>query len=56
MGHIEKVNEIKDDVLRQPTVITGKKDKSIKIAMDARVMNENIKKNKYQMPKLDDLM
>ena len=56
MGHIEKVNEIKDDVFIQPTVITVKKDKSIKIALDARVMNENIKKDKYQMPHLDDLM
>ena len=56
MGHIEKVNEIKDDVFIQPTVITVKKDKSIKIALDARVMNENIKKDKYQMPNLDDLM
>ena len=45
MGHIEKVNEIKDDVFIQPTVITVKKDKSIKIALDARVMNENIKKD-----------
>ena len=56
MGHIEKVNEIKDDVFIQPTVITVKKDKSIKIALDARVMNENIKKDKYQMPNLDGLM
>ena len=35
-GHIEKVNEIKDDVFIQPTVITVKRDKSIKIALDAR--------------------
>ena len=50
MGYIEKVNEIKDDVFIQPTVITVKKDKSIKLALDARIMNENIKKDKYQMP------
>ena len=56
MGNIEKVNEIKDDVFIQPTVITVKNDKSIKIALDARVMNENIKKDKYQMPYLDNLM
>ena len=56
MGHFEKVNEIKDDVFIQPTVMTVKKDKSIKIAWDARVMNENIKKDKYQMTNLDDLM
>ena len=56
MGHIEKVNERKDDVFVQPTVITMKRDKSIKIALDARVMNENIKSDKYQMPNLDDLL
>ena len=56
MGHIEKVNEIKDDVFIQPAVITVEKDKSIKIALDARVINENIKKDKYQMPNLDDSM
>ena len=37
----------------QPTVITVKRDKSIKIALDAREMNENIK---YQMPNLDNLL
>ena len=55
-GHIEKVSEIKDDVFIQPTVITVKRDKTVKIALDARAMNENIKKDKYQMPNLDDLL
>ena len=55
-GHIEKVSEIKDDVFIQPTVITVKRDKSIKIALDARAMNNEIKKDKYQMPNLEDLM
>ena len=44
MGHIVKVNEIKDDVFIQPRVITGKRDKNINIALDARMMIENIKK------------
>ena len=56
MGHIEKVNEIKDYVFIQPTVITVKRDKSIKIALDARETNGNIKKDKYQMPNLDNLL
>ena len=54
--HIEKVSEIKDDVFIQPTVITVKRDKTIKIALDAREMNGNIKKDKYQMPNLEDLL
>ena len=55
-GHIEKVSEIKHDVFIQPTVITVKRDKTIKIALDAREMNGNIKKDKYQMPNLEDLL
>ena len=55
-GNIERVNEIKDDVYIQPTVITVKRDKTVKIPLDAREMNENIKKDEYQMPNLDDLL
>ena len=48
-GHIEKVNGINDDVFIQPTVITVYRDITVKIALDARAMNENIKKDKYQI-------
>ena len=43
-GHIEKVDKIQDDVFIQPTVITVKKDKSVKIALDARALNQSIAK------------
>ena len=39
-GHIEKVDEIQDDVFIQATVITVKKDKPVKIALDARALNQ----------------
>ena len=55
-GHIEKVKKIQDDVYIQPTVITVKKDKSVKIALDARALNQSIAKQKYQMPNLDNLI
>ena len=55
-SQIEKVSEIKDDIFIQSTLITVKRDKNIKIALDARAMNENIKKDKYQLPNLKDLM
>ena len=55
-GHIEKINEIKDDVFIQPTVITVKKDRSVKIALDARALNQAIDKDKCQMPNLDNLL
>ena len=47
-GHIEKIDEIKDDVLIQPTVITVKKDRSVKTALDARAPNKAIDKDKYK--------
>ena len=55
MGHIEKVNEIKDEVFIQLTFNTVKRDKIMKIALDAKVMNENLKKDQYQMSNLDNL-
>ena len=35
---------------------TVKRDKTVKIALDARAMNKNIKKDKYQMPNFYDLL
>ena len=56
-GHIEEINDIKDDVFIQPTVITVKKDRSVKIALDARALNQPaIDKDMYQMPNLDNLL
>ena len=55
-GHIEKINEIKDEVFIQPTVITVKKDRSVKIVLDARAFNQAIEKEKYQLPNLEPLL
>ena len=55
-GHIVKVGEIKEDVFLQPTVITVKKDRSVKIALDTRELNKNVIKDKYPMPNLENLM
>ena len=40
----------------QPTVITVKKDRSVKIALDARELNKNVVEDEYSMPNLDHLM
>ena len=37
---------MKDDVIIQPTVITFKKDKAVKIALDSRALNQSIAKKK----------
>ena len=52
----KKINEIKDDVFIQPTIITVKNDRSVEIALDARALNQAIDKDKYQMPNLDNLL
>ena len=54
-GHIEKVDTIKDDVFIQPVVITVKKDRSVKIALDATALNNSFAKDKHQMPNLEHL-
>ena len=56
MDTMKKAKEIKDDPFIQPTVITVKKDRSVKIALDARALNQAIYKDKYQMPKLENLL
>ena len=53
-GHIEKINEIKDDVFIQSTVITVKKDRSVKNALDARALNQAIEKDKYQKSNVEN--
>ena len=55
-GRTEKINEIKDNVFIQAEVITVKKDRSVKIALDARGLNQAIDKDNYQMPILYNLL
>ena len=44
-----------DDLFISPVVITVRKDKSIKIALDSKQLNKAIHKNKYQMQSIDHL-
>ena len=56
VGHIERVDKISDEMFIQPVVIRVKKDRSVKIALDARSLNNAIMEEKYQMPNLDSPM
>ena len=47
-GHIEKLQECSDKKFISPIVITVKKDKSVKLALDSKILNKAIHKNKYQ--------
>ena len=55
-GHIEKLEEVPEDTFISPAVITVKKDKSVKIALDSRKLNENCVKRRPNMPNMEDLI
>ena len=55
-GQIEKLNNCSDQFFISPIVITVKKDKSIKIALDSKILNKALHKNKYQMPNIVSLI
>ena len=55
-GQIIKSEKCPDDLFISPVVITVKKDKSVKIALDSKKQNDAIHKNKYQMQSIDHLI
>ena len=55
-GHIEKANNIDENCFVSPAVITVKKDKSVKIALDSRKLNEITIKRKAQTPNMEELI
>ena len=55
-GHITKLDKCTSDCFIAPIVITAKKDDSKKLAMDAKPINRQLFKNKYQMPNVDELI
>ena len=55
-GHIEKLSSCSDEHFISPIVITVKKDQCIKLALDSKVLNKAIHKNKYQMPNIEMLI
>ena len=40
-GHLEKINDVDEDCFVSPVVITVKSDKSVKIALDSRKLNDS---------------
>ena len=55
-GHIKKLSSCSDEHFISPIVITVQKDQSIKLALDSKILNKAIHKNKYQMPNIDMLI
>ena len=54
--HIIKLNSCSDKNFISPIVITVKRDKTVKLASDSKILNKSIHKNKYQMPNFDNLI
>ena len=54
--HILKLSSCPDKYFISSIVVTVKKDQTIKLALDSKVLNKAVHKNKYQMPKIDTLI
>ena len=55
-GHLERLETIEEDCFVSPVVITVKKDKTVKIALDARKLNESCIKKRPHMPNMEELL
>ena len=55
-GHLERLETIEEDCFVSSVVITVKKDKTVKIALDARKENESCVKKRPHMPNMEELL
>ena len=55
-GHTNKLDKFTIDQFKAPVVITVKKNGSVKLAMNAKLMNDQIFNNNFQKPKLLELL
>ena len=55
-GHVDKVEEVGEDLFASPVVVTRKSDSSVEIAIDAVELNRLIVRKTTQMPILAELL
>ena len=55
-GHLERLETIEEDCFVSPVVITVKKDKTVKITLYARKLNESCVKKRPHMPNMEELL
>ena len=55
-GHVDKLSRSSEDCFISPIVITAKRDGSIKLALNSKMLNKQIFRNRYQMPSLFELI
>ena len=54
-GHLEKINDVNEDCFVSSVVISVKSDKSVKIALDSRKLNDSCIKKRPHMPNMEEL-
>ena len=55
-GHLEKIKDVDEDCFVSPVVITVKSDKSVKIALESRKLNDSCVKMRPHMPNMEELL
>ena len=55
-GNIAKLQEFSYKIFISPIFITVKKDNAVKSALDSKVLNKAVHKNKYKIPNIDSLI
>ena len=55
-GHLERVKQVDEDCFVSQVVITMKNDKSVKIALDSRKLNDSCIKFRPHMPNMEELL
>ena len=55
-GHLEKIKDVDEDCFVSPVVFTVKSDKSVKIPIDSRKLNDSCIKTRPHMPNMEELV
>ena len=55
-GHLEKIKDVDEGCFVSPVIITVKRDKSLKIALDSRKLNDSCIKMRPHMPNIEELL
>ena len=53
---MEKIKDVDEDCFVSPVVITVKSDKSVKLALDSRKLNDRCIKMRPHMPNMEELL
>ena len=55
-GHLERLETIEEYCFVSPVLITVKKDKTVKITLDARKLNKSFVKKRPHMPNMEEIL